>query len=64
MLSIPTDETFSVLRSLLSAMKFFPHFKDHVYCLSLQDVDREHMRRMRVFKALAPYTAPGQRSWP
>lgn len=23
MLSIPTDETFSVLRSLLSAMKFF-----------------------------------------
>lgn len=64
MLSIPTDETFSVLRSLLAAMKFFPHFKDLVYCLSLRDVDREHTRRMRVFKSLAPYTAPGQRSWP
>lgn len=54
MLSIPTDEAFSGLRSLVSAMKFFPYFKDHVYCLSLRDVDREHIRRMRVSKSLAP----------
>lgn len=64
MLSIPTDETFFRSPFVGFSYKILPHFKDHVYCLSLRDVDREHTRRMRVFKSLAPYTAPGQRSWP